>query len=135
MNKVEMIGNLAADPAVTNVGSENICKCSMRIAVKRRYANGNGEHATDFFTVIAWRQLGSLCKAYLHKGSKCAVVGELQTRSYDAQDGTKRYVTEIVADEVEFLTKGTQNGGDAPSDGGQQESGAFVPVDDDELPF
>lgn len=135
MNKALIIGNLTADPEVTTVGNENICKCSMRIAVKRRYANSGGERATDFFTVIAWRQLGSLCKVYLHKGSKCAVVGELQTRSYDAQDGTKRYVTEILADEVEFLTRGAQSGADAPSNGKQQGNDAFAPVDDDELSF
>ena len=131
MNKVELIGRLTADPESVNIGSENVCKCTMRIAVQRKYAGANGERATDFFTVIVWRKLGELCKQYLRKGNKCSVVGELQTRSYTAQDGTKKYVTEIVADEVEFLTPKTQGSAEEVP----PEAGEFTPVDDDELPF
>ncbi len=132
MNKVELIGRLTADPESANIGNENVCKCTMRIAVQRKYAGANGERATDFFTVIAWRKLGELCKQYLRKGNKCSVVGELQTRNYTAQDGTKKYVTEIVADEVEFLTP---RQGSAEAEEVPPEAGEFTPVDDDELPF
>lgn len=103
MNKVFLIGNLTKDPDVRTTGS-GTSVCTFRIAVQRRFANQQGERASDFFDVVAWRQLADLCGRYLAKGRKVAVVGELQNRSYDAKDGTKRYVTEVVADEVEFLT-------------------------------
>lgn len=131
MNKVELIGRLTADPESVNVGSENVCKCTMRIAVQRKYASTNGERVTDFFTVVVWRKLGELCRQYLRKGNKCSVVGELQTRSYTAQDGAKKYVTEIMAEEIEFLTpRAQENAEEVPP-----EAGEFTQVDDDELPF
>ena len=114
--------------------------------MQRRFANQQGERASDFFDVVAWRQLADLCGRYLAKGRKVAVVGELQNRSYDAKDGTKRYVTEVVADEVEFLTPRDRDGagyGGAPSPsesyrGGESQAVApegFTDVDDDDLPF
>ena len=83
MNKAIMIGNLTRDPEVRSTGS-GATVCSFRIAVTRRFAGQNGERATDFFDVVAWRQLGELCGRYLAKGRKVAVIGELQTRSYEA---------------------------------------------------
>ena len=97
MNKVFLIGNLTKDPDVRTTGS-GTSVCTFRIAVQRRFANQQGERASDFFDVVAWRQLADLCGRYLAKGRKVAVVGELQNRSYDAKDVTKRYVTEVVAD-------------------------------------
>lgn len=145
MNKVFLIGNLTKDPDVRTTGS-GTSVCTFRIAVQRRFANQQGERASDFFDVVAWRQLADLCGRYLAKGRKVAVVGELQNRSYDAKDGTKRYVTEVVADEVEFLTPRDRDGagyGGAPSPsesyrGGESQVVApegFTDVDDDDLPF
>ena len=110
MNKVILIGNLAADPELRRTASD-IPVCTFRLAVQRRFSNAQGVKEADFFTVVAWRQTAELCSRFLTKGRKCAVVGSLQTRSYDAQDGTKRYVTEVVADEVEFVggQQGNQN--------------------------
>lgn len=146
MNKVIMIGNLTKDPEVRSTGS-GVSVCSFRIAVSRRFANQSGERVSDFFDVVAWRQLGELCGKYLAKGRRAAVIGELQTRSYEAKDGTKRYVTEIVADEVEFLTPRGQEAGEGGGFGGgyggggkQQPAPApaadgFTDIEDDELPF
>ena len=79
-------------------------KCSFRLAVQRRFTNQQtGQREADFIPIVAWRQTGELCAKYLTKGRKCAVCGSIQTRSYDAKDGSKRYVTEIIADEVQFL--------------------------------
>ena len=79
--------------------------CTLSLAVNRRFKDKTtGETVADFFNVIVWRQLAEICGRYLAKGRKVCVVGELQNRSYDAKDGTKRYVTEIVAEDVEFLT-------------------------------
>lgn len=84
--------------------ASGICACTFTLAVNRRYANQQGVREADFINVVAWRGLAENCIRFLGQGSKAAVIGTIQTRSYDAQDGSKRYVTEIVADEVEFLT-------------------------------
>jgi single-strand DNA-binding protein len=143
MNKVILIGNLAADPELRRTSSD-IPVCTFRLAVQRRFSNAQGVKEADFFTIVAWRQTAELCSRFLTKGRKCAVVGSLQTRSYDAQDGSKRYVTEVVADEVEFIG-GQQNNQNqygsneiplpsAPPASYQNNTG-FTQVDDDELPF
>ncbi len=133
MNKVFLIGNLTRDPelATTNSG---VSVCRFSLAVTRNYSNSDGERETDFLNIIVWRGQAENCHKYLKKGSKCAVSGSIQTRSYDAQDGTKRYVTEIVADNVEFLNSRSQSGEgmDKPK---EKEVAELEPVDDDTLPF
>ena len=104
MNKVILIGNLANDPELRTTAS-GISQCTFRLAVQRRYTNQQtGLRETDFITVVCWRGTADTAAKFLHKGNKCGVEGSLQTRSYTANDGTKRYVTEVVADELEFLT-------------------------------
>ena len=144
MNKVFLIGNLTKDPDVRTTGG-GTSVCTFTVAVDRRFKAQNGEKVTDFFTIVAWRQLADLCGRYLAKGRKVSVVGELQNRSYDAKDGSKRYVTEIVADEIEFLTpKGQDSGnsGYAPSSSFERQAHrepmapeGFTEIEDDELPF
>ncbi len=144
MNKVIMIGNLASDPEGRTTQS-GISQSTFRIAVQRRFANQQGVREADFFTVIAWRQTADFCNRYLTKGRKVAVEGSIQNRSYDAQDGSKRYVTEIIADSVEAVG-GREEGQAAarPRDNGPTPPPAtpatpsmndFTEVDDDELPF
>ena len=112
--------------------------------MQRRFANAQGVREADFLTVVAWRQTADFCNKYLSKGRRVAVEGSIQTRSYDAQDGSKRYVTEIIADSVEALTpKGEGDGrpAEAPQEPPQQQrmdmppGGDFQEVDDDDLPF
>lgn len=103
MNRVFVIGNLTKDPETRATGS-GVSVCNFTIAVNRRFKNANGETETDYLHIVAWRQLGDLCGRYLAKGRKVAVTGSIQTRQYDAKDGTKRTAWDIVADEVEFLT-------------------------------
>ena len=143
MNKVILIGNLVADPELRKTASD-ISFCTFRIAVQRRFANQQGVREADFFNVVAWRQTAELCARFLSKGRKCAVVGSLQNRSYDAQDGTKRYITEVVADEVEFIggnpnSSSQYNPGDVPPppepSSSYTSNNGFTQVDDDELPF
>ena len=135
MNRVYLIGNLTRDPelAVTNSG---VSVCRFSIAVSRRFSNAEGEREADFFNIVVWRAQGENCHKYLKKGSKCAVTGSLQNRSYDAQDGTKRTITEIVADEVEFLTS-KSNSGDAGERviENKKDVAELEPIDDDNLPF
>lgn len=134
MNRVYLIGNLTRDPelAVTNSG---VSVCRFSIAVSRRYSNAEGERETDFFNVVVWRAQGENCHKYLKKGSKCAVCGSLQNRSYDAQDGSKRTVTEIIADEVEFLTSKANGEGSGEKVENKKDVAELEPIDDDNLPF
>lgn len=143
MNKVILVGNLTRDPElITTTNGVSLCRFSL--AVQRRFAGQDGEREADFINIVVWRGQADNCYKYLKKGSKCGVVGSLQTRSYDAQDGTKRYSTDVVAEEVEFLsTKGSSNSEESfePSEIGSKSSGKndvvnkFEPIDDDNLPF
>jgi len=139
-----MIGNLANDPEAFTTQS-GISRSTFRIAVQRRFANAQGVREADFFTVVAWRQTADFCNRYLSKGRKVAVEGSIQNRSYDAQDGSKRYVTEIMADSVEAVGSRDEGQGQArPRDNGPTPPPAppagpamndFTEVEDDELPF
>lgn len=104
MNKVILIGNLTKDPELSET-TNGVAVCRFAIAVSRDYSDVNGNRETDFFNIITWRGKAETCGKYLKKGNKVAVVGSLQTRSYEDKDGIKRTVTEIVASEVEFLTQ------------------------------
>lgn len=142
MNKVILIGNLANNPeaAVTQSG---ISRSTFRLAVQRKYANQQGVREADFFTIIAWRTTADFCNRYLLKGRKVAVEGSIQNRTYTAQDGSPRYVTEIVADSVEAVGGKREDGADdngpepPPAAMGHEGdgSGQFEEVEDDELPF
>ncbi len=104
MNKAVVIGNLTNEPDMRATLS-GISVCTFTVAVNRRVSrDAQGQKEADFIPIVTWRGLADNCFKYLHKGSKAAVTGSIQTRSYDAQDGTRRYVTEILADEVEFLS-------------------------------
>ena len=132
MNKCILVGNLARDPELTTT-SNGVAVCRFSIAVSRRYANSDGERETDFLNIVVWRNLGENCHKFLKKGSKVGIVGNIQSRSYDATDGTKRYVTEIVAEEVEFLSTKTQDSEQSKSS--NEEVSKLQPIDDDGLPF
>lgn len=141
MNKVYLIGNLTRDPEM-RVTQSGVDVCNFSIAVNRR-KDAQGNQQTDYFNIVAWRQLAQLCGKFLMKGKKVAVVGSIQTRSYEAQDGSKRTAVDIVADEVEFLTPmgeapGTRSTAPAAQEApATQEAPAadFTVVDDEELPF
>lgn len=102
MNKVFLIGNLTRDPELRTT-SNGIAVCTFTLAVSRRFKNANGANDTDFLNVVVWRAQADSCAKYLKKGSKAAVSGSIQTRSYEVE-GQKRYATDIVADEVQFLS-------------------------------
>ena len=132
MNKCIFVGNLARDPELTTT-SNGVAVCRFSIAVSRRYASADGARETDFLNIVVWRNLGENCHKFLKKGSKVGIVGNIQSRSYDATDGSKRYVTEIVAEEVEFLS--TKQADDASKPAESDEVAKLQPIDDDGLPF
>lgn len=160
MNKIFLIGNLTRDPELRTTPN-GVSVCSFGLAVNRRQGKAaaeSGQSEAEFFTINAWRQLGETCARYLSKGRKCCVVGELRSRSYDGNDGVKRFVMEVDADNVEFLPSANQ-GGEFGGGGAQASSyapqapyapqaaapaapGGYAPaetgfqqVDEDELPF
>jgi single-strand DNA-binding protein len=113
MNKVILVGRLTKDPEVKTTQSQ-VPFCSFTIAVDRKFKTASGERQSDFINCIAWRQQASFLGQYFQKGSRVAIVGNLQSRSYDEADGKKRYVTEVMADEIEFV--------DSKRDGAQTSS-------------
>ncbi|MCR5553155.1 MAG: single-stranded DNA-binding protein [bacterium] len=137
MNKVVIIGNLTKDPELTTTNN-GINFCRFTVAVGRNFTSSDGERETDFLPVIAWRNQADNCYKYIKKGSKVAVVGSVQTRNYEGNDGQRRYMTEIVAETVEFLT--TKNSATGDEDGDkelpkEEVVNKFEPIDDDNLPF
>ena len=135
-----LIGNLANDPEARTTQS-GISVSQFRLAVQRRYANQQGVREADFLNIVAWRGTADFCNQYLHKGRKIAIEGSIQTRSYDAQDGTKRYVTEIVAESVEAVSSKESNGASTrgtetpPPPPENNAPDSFAEAEDDELPF
>ncbi len=122
MNKTVLIGNLTRDAELSTT-TNGISVARFTVAVQRKFKNANGEYETDFINCVAWRNTAENLAKYTSKGSKVGVAGSIQTRSYEAADGTKRYVTEVIADEVEFLNT-------------KQEKGTELEIiEDAELPF
>ena len=161
MNKVVLIGRLTRDPELRYTGN-NLPVASFAIAVNRPFSNQAGEREADFINIVVWRKQAENCKNYLTQGSQVAIEGRLQVRTYDDQNGQKRYITEVVADNVEFL--GSKNSstnsnnmnvsasksaeltpydfGGAPEPKGTDidsnpyaDFGASIEISDDELPF
>ena len=99
MNKAIIIGNLTKDIELRTTQND-IEYCTFTVAVKRKYQ----PEETDYLSVVAYRNLAKLCNQYLSKGKKVCVCGYLQTRSYEVPDGGKKYVTEIIAEDIDFLS-------------------------------
>lgn len=131
MNKVYLIGNLTKDPELTTTTS-GIAVCRFGLAVSRKYVGASGERETDFLNIVVWRGQAENCHKYLKKGGKVAIVGRIETRNYEAQDGSKRYVTEIIADEIEFLN--SKNNKEEKQDK-EEKQVELTPIDDEEIPF
>lgn len=143
MNRVFLIGNLCADPTLSETTS-GVALCRFSIAVNRNY--GGEDRKTDFFNVVTWRGLGENVARYAKKGNKVAVSGSIELRNYEDSQGVKRTAVDIVAQEVEFLTPkqsdsyGDEVGHDVPTGnsrrGGQRASQQLVAFDDaSDIPF
>lgn len=133
-NHVTVIGNMCDEPnyATSQAG---VSRVNFRVGVQRRFKDKTtGQKVADFINVVAWRATADFVRQYIHKGDLVVVDGEIQTRSYDAQDGTKRYVTEINAEDVrrpiQRASEGTGN-----SQQGTGTTGDFAEVEDPDLPF
>ena len=134
MNKAILVGNLTKDPEMRTTPN-GVSVTSLTVAVNRRYKSQDGQQQTDFISCVAWRGTAEFIAKYFTKGSKIGVVGSLQTRTYDDQNGNKRYVTEVVCDEAEFVTSKAQNPGAKAQEAAPDGLEEYAPLDDSELPF
>ncbi|MBN1059365.1 single-stranded DNA-binding protein [Clostridium botulinum] len=137
MNKVVLIGRLTRDPELKFTPGAGTAVTTLTLAVDK-YNSKSGQKEADFVPVVVWGKQAESTANYMTKGSQMAISGRIQTRNYEAKDGTKRYVTEVVATEVQFLSKSNDsNGGNtssSPFDDGNFEAD-ITPVDDSDMPF
>ena len=126
MNKAILIGRLTRDPEVRYTQS-GVAVCTFTLAVDRRFARrdaNDGQPTADFIPIVAWRKLAEICGNNLIKGRRISVEGRIQVRSYEAQDGSKRYVTEVVANDIEFMGSKMQHEGGYPQSAAPQQAPA-----------
>lgn len=150
MNNVSLVGNLTRDPDYgTTQGG--ISYCRFTVACQRKYKNDQGGYDADFISCLAWRQTADFVQKHFIKGNRIGLTGHIETGSYTAQDGTKRYTTEVVAENVEFVApkgENRQDGANAPAPQAAQpqrqrseqqrmdySAGLEEVEDDDMLPF
>lgn len=141
LNRIVLIGRLTRDPELRYTQS-GVAVASFTLAVDRTFKNAAGERETDFINVVVWRQQGENCANYLSKGKLAAVDGSLQLRSYTGNDGVKRTVAEVVADNVRFLSPKEGGGGGnyaasapAPQNAPYNNEREEEMLGDDDLPF
>ena len=132
MNKVFLIGRMCKDPELKFTPGSGTAVTSFNLAVDK-YNTSTKQREADFIPVVVWGKQAESVANYMTKGSQMAVGGRIQTRSYEAKDGTKRYVTEVVANEVEFL--GKKNGEQQQSNDQFAGDEDMQPVDDGDIPF
>lgn len=143
MNKVILLGRLTKDPEVRYTQNNNTLVTSFTLAVNRRFVAQGQERQADFFNIVAWSKLGEFCSKYFKKGQQVSIVGRLQNRSWDDDQGTRHYITEVIAEEAYFAdSKREGNGGDSSNSFENtfgtniSESTEFqVNSSDDDLPF
>ena len=146
MNIAILIGRLTKDPELRYIPSTGKAVATFGLAVDRPFTTKDGQKQTDFFNIVVWGKIAENCANYLAKGRLAAIKGQIQNRSYDTQAGEKRYVTEIIADTVQFLEKASTNnvnntegadiygGAEAFSPKGLDEEG-YRALEDDDVPF
>jgi single-strand DNA-binding protein len=137
LNKCMIIGHLGADPEMRYTANGSAVT-TFRVATTRRYSTSDGERRedTEWFRVVAWARLGEICAQYLTKGRQVYVEGRMQTRSWEDQQGQTRYMTELIAQDVQFLGSREGGGGDrgfAPGMAVGPDSEGDI--DPDDLPF
>lgn len=144
MNKVILMGRLTRDPEVRYTQTNNTLVASFSLAVNRRFVRQGEERQADFINIVAWSKLGEFCSKYFKKGQQVGVIGRIQTRTWDDDQGQKHYITEVVAEEAYFAegrrdgsagegfesTFGPMSGAPAASNGSD-----FEVSSGDDLPF
>ena len=136
LNKVILIGNLTKDLELAETSS-GISYTNLSVAVSRPFVNEDGERATDFFNVTVWRTQAENCAKYLKKGKKVSIIARLQNRTYEDKNGNKRFVNDIIAEEVEFLSPSDKSSEEyqRPSERAFKASKPQLEEVQEELPF
>ena len=140
MNKVILMGRLTRDPEVRYTQTNNTLVASFSIAVNRRFVRQGEERQADFINIVAWSKLGEFCSKYFKKGQQVGVIGRLQVRNWEDEQGQKHYVTEVVAEEAYFADS-KRDGADASNfentfgSNVANSSPEFEVTSDDDLPF
>ena len=136
MNKVILVGRLARDPELRSTQS-GTAVVSFTVACDRRFVKEGEERQADFINCVAWNKTAEFISRYFTKGMRIALDGRIQTRSYDDQQGNKRYITEVIAEEVEFAqSKHEGSGQSVPANAAPNaDVSGFMPVEDGDLPL
>lgn len=131
LNKVLLIGNLGSDPELRFTPS-GAAVCNFSLATNKRYTDRNGDkkEETQWHRIVLWQKLAETASQFLKKGSCVYIEGELQTRSWETDDGEKKYVTEVVGRNMQFMDRATGEGGV-----NGKGSSSPPPPNDDDLPF
>lgn len=136
LNKVVLMGRLTKDPEIRYTSENNIPVARFTLAVDRRAGKQGAEKQTDFINCTAWNKTAEFINNYFVKGKAMVLVGRIQTRSWDNQEGKKQYATDVVADEVYFADSKSGETSKPQAGAGENAGEGFFPVDsDDELPF
>lgn len=133
MNKIIISGRLVRDCDVRYTQGGKVV-CQFTLAVNRAFTNQDGQREADFINVVVWGKIAELCGNSLAKGHRALVEGRLQIRSYDAKDGSKRYVTEVIANSVEFLERKNKNVGGSETPSPMEDFGS-ADFEQDSIPF
>lgn len=133
LNRVVLIGRLTKDPELRYTPT-GVAVTNFTLAIDRNYKNAQGERETDFIPCVVYRQLAEFTANYLSKGKMAAADGRIQVRSYTAQDGQKRWVTEVVADNVHLLSPKDHGGQEMDDSSAPSSLGHEVKLNDD-IPF
>lgn len=135
MNKTILIGRMTKDPEQRTTGN-GIPVTSFTIAVQRKFKDAEGNYPSDFINCVAWRGTAEFLSKHFAKGQRIGIVGSLQSRSFDDAQGNRRFVTEVVVDDAEFVeSKGGGKNNAAPTEYEAFADGDIQPLDDAELPF
>ncbi len=125
MNKVILMGRLTRDPEVRYTQTNNTVVASFSLAVNRRFVRQGEERQADFINIVAWSKLGEFCSKYFKKGQQVGIIGRIQTRTWDDDQGQKHYVTEVVAEEAYFAD--SRRDGEASSSSFESTFGTAIP--------
>ena len=138
VNKIILVGNLGKDPEIRYTTS-GAAVATFSLATTDRFKDKDGNQKTEWHNIVAWRQLAEICGKHLHKGKQVYIEGRIQTRSYDDRDGNKKYITEIVADQMQMLS-GAPDNSQRQQNPQQNQGGGMNREEqpfnmDDEIPF
>lgn len=144
MNNVVLIGRLTKDPELRYIPNTGTPVSTFSLAVdkqiskdKKQEMESKGQPTADFINIVVWGRQAENCANYLAKGRLTAIQGRIQSRTYDAKDGTRRYITEVVAEKVQFLEWGNDNNNSNQGSSSTDfpDIDGFEPVDDNNIPF